>query len=406
MVPAILLLVACGRKGPPLPPLLKLPAPPAEMKADRHGGQVDVEFNVPMTNTDGTRPANINRIDVYALTATRAVGEADVIKFGSRIARLGVKAPRDPNQVLEPDEEEDVELDGKGLDPGIRAKVEDTLTPEAHQPVDVTKLRKGEKPKTPAAPLSTEGPLLSPVMAFATRVYVAVSVTTKGKNSSSAHAVVSMIDAPAAVEAPKVVYTEKAVTVSWTPIQPGASSDPAPDDVLPSTPIGAAVARVAYNVYEASDATPPSLNRLTPQPTAKTSFTDPRITWGDHRCYAVRAFVTIEDTSVEGIESPATCVTLTDTFAPAAPQGVQAIPSDGAISLIWEANPESDIRGYIVLRGPASADTLEPLTREPVVETSFQDRVQPGVRFAYAIQAVDTAGNVSPPSTRVEETAR
>jgi hypothetical protein len=145
---------------------------------------------------------------------------------------------------------------------------------------------------------------------------------------------------------------------------------------------------------------------LTPQPTAKTSFTDPRITWGDHRCYAVRAFVTIEDTSVEGVESPATCVTLTDTFAPAAPQGVQAIPSDGAISLIWEANPESDIRGYIVLRGPASADTLEPLTREPVVETSFQDRVQPGVRFAYAIQAVDTAGNVSPPSTRVEETAR
>jgi hypothetical protein len=120
----------------------------------------------------------------------------------------------------------------------------------------------------------------------------------------------------------------------------------------------------------------------------------------------VRALVTVDDVSVEGNESPVTCVMLTDTFPPAAPVGLQAVPSDAAINLIWDPNSEKDLRGYVVLRGRASAESLEPVTPEPIQETSFQDKVQPGVRYAYAVRAVDTAGNLSPVSARVEETAR
>ena len=82
------------------------------------------------------------------------------------------------------------------------------------------------------------------------------------------------------------------------------------------------------------------------------------------------------------------------------------MPSEAAITLIWDANTEKDLRGYIVLRGPASAAELEPVTKEPIQETSFPDKVQSGIRFAYAVRAVDTAGNLSPPSARVEESAR
>jgi hypothetical protein len=148
------------------------------------------------------------------------------------------------------------------------------------------------------------------------------------------------------------------------------------------------------------------LIRLTGTPVKEARLSDNRLAWGERRCYAVRAFITVEDTSLEGRESPAGCVTLVDTFAPAAPTGLQAVPSEGAISLIWDANPERDIRGYVVLRGPVSADALEPLSKEPIADTSFQDHAPTGVRFAYAVQAVDTAGNLSPPSARVEETAR
>jgi hypothetical protein len=251
-----------------------------------------------------------------------------------------------------------------------------------------------------------EGPLLAPILPLTTRVYVGVSVTTKGKNGASSHAVVAMIDAPPAPAEPFVTYDEKAITVTWAPVQVGAAAGAAIEGALESRPLGVSVPTVAYNVYEVSEGTPPTVTRLTGTPVKVARLSDNRLAWGERRCYAVRAFVTVEDTSIEGRESPARCVTLTDTFAPAAPNGLQAVPSEGAISLIWDANPERDIRGYIVLRGPVSAETLEPLSTEPIAETSFQDHAPAGVRFAYAVQAVDTAGNLSPPSARVEETAR
>jgi hypothetical protein len=202
-----------------------------------------------------------------------------------------------------------------------------------------------------------------------------------------------------------VTYDEKAITVTWPAVQVGAAG-PAGDGVLESRPLGVSVPTVAYNVYEVSEGTPPTLTRLTGAPVKEARLSDDRLAWGERRCYAVRAFVTVEDSSIEGGESPAHCVQFSDTFAPAAPTGLQAVPSEGAISLIWDANPERDIRGYIVLRGPVSAETLEPLSEEPISDTSFQDHAPSGVRFAYAVRAVDAAGNLSPPSARVEETAR
>jgi hypothetical protein len=318
-----------------------------------------------------------------------------------------VKAPVDPNQTVEPDEKDEVELQGAGLEPGARAHAEERLTAEILKPVDVAAdKQKEDKRKRPVVVAPREGPLLAPIVPLTTRVYVGVSVTTKGKNGAASHAVVAMIDAPPAPAEPSVSYDEKAITVAWLPVQIGAAAGTASDGVLESRPLGVSIPTVAYNVYEVSDGTPPTLTRLTATPVKEARMSDNRLAWGERRCYAVRAYVTVEDTSLEGRESPAYCVTFTDTFAPAAPIGLQAVPSEGAISLIWDASPEKDIRGYIVLRGPASGETLEPLSKEPIHDTSFQDHAPTGVRFAYAVQAVDNAGNLSPPSARVEETAR
>ena len=398
----------CGHKGPPLPPLVKLPTAPGEMRAERHGATVDVQLSVPAANSDGTRPANISRIDVYALTADRAVNEGDVLKFGTKIASLPVKAPRDPNNTLEPDEAEDLELVGSGLDQGARAHIVDRLTPASEAPVDVASRAKPSKakPAPPPPEREFEGPLLTPAIHTPTRLYVGVSVTTRAKNGPMAHAVVAMTPIPPTPEPPTITYDEKAVIVRWASAEPGGAAAPASDDVLPSRPVGVSLPRTTYHVYDVAETTPPLLTRLTTNALTLTRFSDARIEWGQRRCYAVRALVTVDDVSVEGNESPATCVTLTDTFPPAAPVGLQAVPSDAAINLIWDPNSEKDLRGYVVLRGPASAESLEPVTAEPIQETSFQDKVQPGVRYAYAVRAVDTAGNLSPVSARVEETAR
>jgi len=47
-----------------------------------------------------------------------------------------------------------------------------------------------------------------------------------------------------------------------------------------------------------------------------------------------------------------------------------------------------------------------PITTEPITESTFTDTVQADTRYAYAVLAVDSAGNASAPSEPVEETAR
>ncbi len=95
-----------------------------------------------------------------------------------------------------------------------------------------------------------------------------------------------------------------------------------------------------------------------------------------------------------------------DTFPPAAPKALNAVPTDGAISLIWDSNTEKDFAGYIVLRATGTGADLQPITPEPIQDPSFKDNVPAGVRYVYAVRAIDTVGNLSPLSNQVEETAR
>jgi hypothetical protein len=176
-----------------------------------------------------------------------------------------------------------------------------------------------------------------------------------------------------------------AVTVSWPAVPPN-----------PPTAVG-------YNVYEATEPTP---TLLTPKPLADAQYLDSRMTWGATRCYHVRSVETIERLAVESDSSPAACVTLVDRFPPAAPKGLQAVATEGVINLIWDANTEADLDGYILLRGPAPGDELIPITGALIHETAFQDPVPSGQRLVYALQAVDRSGNLSPFSARIEETAR
>ena len=79
------------------------------------------------------------------------------------------------------------------------------------------------------------------------------------------------------------------------------------------------------------------------------------------------------------------------------------------VSLIWEANAETDLGGYLVLRGEAPGDKLSPLTPAPITDTSFLDTtVRRGRTYVYEVVAVDqsTPPNQSAPSNRVEETIR
>jgi hypothetical protein len=395
---------ACGKSGPPLPPLVKLPVAPVDIVAARRGNSVDVSFTVPTANTDGTRPANVASADVYAITAPVTVpplSDANLLKYGTKVGTVEVKAPRDPNLTADADDPSD-EVDapeGPGLDQGAVARVNEPLTPALQKTVIVPP---DKHAPVPPAVASADGPLLGPPSAMPVRTYVAFGLSTRGrKGPLSKRVVVPLVPPPPAPSAPKITYDEKAVSLTWPPVE---AAKPADGDLLPSRALGAPRPPITYNVYDASN--PGAVIKLTEKPLDGTTYSDPRITWGEKRCYTIVAAETIDGATIES-EAPAPeCKTLVDTFPPAAPKNVNSISGEGAINLIWEPNSEPDLAGYIVLRGVDPAQTLEPITSSPIVEPSFRDNVQAGIAYVYAVRAVDKAGNVSEPSARVVDTAR
>jgi hypothetical protein len=251
-----------------------------------------------------------------------------------------------------------------------------------------------------------EPPLLPAQPMPLTRTYVAVGVTTRGRDGAfSTRIAVPLVPPPPAPPRPTVTYDEKAVSVTWAPVA-GAPpvQAPASGTVLPSTPIGVNPIAIRYNVYE--EPTTGQSTRLTATPVTDPAFSDTRMVWGEERCYVVRAVESLGNLNIESAAAPRVCRTLKDTFPPAAPANLQSSPQEGAISLIWEPNAERDLDGYIVLRGP-SASALVPITPAPIQLTQYRDEnLQPGVHFIYAVKAVDKAGNASPLSNTVDEAAR
>jgi fibronectin type 3 domain-containing protein len=207
---------------------------------------------------------------------------------------------------------------------------------------------------------------------------------------------VPLISPPPIATALATSFTETAVTVTWLP---------------PVVEIASARTPITYNVYAASSPTESSQGDapkpLNEKPLDVPSFEHASAKPGVERCFVVRTVETVAGTTVESEPSVKACITPRDTFPPAAPKALSAVAGPGAINLIWDGNAEPDLVGYVVLRAEAPGDTLQPLNSEPTRETRYRDAtVTPGVRYVYAIIAVDRAGNRSTASPRIEETAR
>jgi hypothetical protein len=264
-----------------------------------------------------------------------------------------------------------------------------------------------------------------------------------------------LMDPPGPPGAPVTSHTQAAIGVSWTEPTVGLTraTQPAPAaELLPSKPLVVGASPTTYNVYEAKRTTaaaapaaaasangtpgtasaaalvpaprpeivpgpggdfilsPTPLN-ASPLPTP--AFGDNRLAFGQERCYAVRSTEKFGNASVESTPSAVTCITPLDTFAPAAPKNLSAVGGENGVSLIWEPNTEPDLGGYIVQRGEVPADGSAPkptpLTPQPIAETTYRDgTARPGVRYVYAVVAVDraTPHNVSEASNLVEATVR
>jgi hypothetical protein len=253
----------------------------------------------------------------------------------------------------------------------------------------------------PAPAAAAAAPAQPAVASVVTRIYVVRGMTRRNRpGTPSARAVVPLVPPPPPPTGVWLSYSESAVTISW---------------LAPMLPAGSTPG-FTYNVYAANGASPASPTAaglavpphpLNPAPVAQPSLQHPGSDPGREQCFVVRTVQTISNVAIESEPSAPGCVTPVDRFAPAAPKSLAAVATTGAINLIWDANTEADLAGYVILRGEAPGDTLQPLMAEPIHDTRYRDTTtQAGVRYVYAVIAVDRAGNRSAASARVEETGR
>jgi hypothetical protein len=394
----VLLTAACGKKGPPLAPLRPVPARVTDLTARRVDADVYLRFTIPVQNEDGSRPADLARLEIYGLSGEpvdaqgRPLDMQGYLRAATLIETIAVRRPLPPGtDAPEPGA-------AAAAAQGEVVAVRDRLRIEPTAPVP--------RPESDALPAPIPRPLAGPVLPSPpTRSYVVVGLTRGGRTGAwSNHASVSLMDPPPAPPPPVLSHTETTIVLEWA-----APAAPAVGDRLPSKPLFEWRPEVMYNVYEVDPAAPAPGSPLNTAPLRTGRFEDPRVTFGQERCYALRALARQGTLAAEGPASAPACITPVDTFPPAAPTGLRAVGGAGAISLIWDASLEPDLAGYLVLRGEATGETLQALTADPIRETTFRDTaVVPGVRYVYAVVAVDTATppNVSPESNRVEESAR
>jgi hypothetical protein len=418
------LAAACGMKGPPLAPLRPVPARVDDLAARRLGDEVQLRLTVPSRNQDGTLPADLDCIEIYAFTDDPLVVRRSgplanrlLLDTATLVATIAVRPPPPPDdEEARPASEPAQAPDDPRPAQGAVAVVRETITEVALQPVSRPRGNDdaGEVAAADATP-SILVPAIEPLAVAAplVRYYTAVGVSRhRRRGAFSARIAVPLGPPPAAPSAVKVDYTESEATLTWNapPGAPARIQAPPAKGVLRSRPVLGQLEPWAFNVYEVS--AEPAASGVAPlneTPLESASFVDDRVEFGATRCYEVRAIQTLREGRIESAPSARACVTFADVFAPAAPRNLAAVVSEGAVSLVWEPNSEPDLGGYLVLRGTAPGATLQALTVSPIGETTFRDeQVTPGTRYVYAVVAVDktTPPNVSKESNRVEEIAR
>jgi len=436
-LPSLLLVVGlaaaagCGKKGPIQAPLVRTPQAVEGFKAFQRGGAFRLEWTLPPAYIDGTpftKPVEVEIWLVEEEIAPPPAAPAPPAK--EEPLEKEQKAEEKPPTKPKPTEPKTVETKPAETKPAEPQPVPDK--PAAPQAA-VQAAPSAEKPPQPAPSAVVSGEM--PLEMFKDKAVLAASLPAdfggaatetgtkapldqsyerpfdparlnvratfavrvkddRGKYSeySSRITLVPRI-LPGPPRAVRLTLFEDKIVLSWEP--PAAGPDPA------ATPVPS-----GYNVYRSQGAEPPRLlNENGPEKDPR--FEDKAFAFGETYRYTVRAVLGDAPPYLESADAEAAAASPKDTFPPAPPAGLKTVAGPGFISLSWEDGLEADLAGFRVWRKAPDEDDFRPLTDAPVRETNYVDRaVRSGARYAYALSALDKAGNESRRTKAVSETAR
>lgn len=466
---------ACGKKGPPLPPLQLTPGRIEDLAAARREEAVRIRLTVPKTSSDGKPTRDIAAVELYGLSGKaedpfgRPLGTEDLLKYATLVGRAAIKPPPIEPTPEQEEKAEKAERAGKPPKPappfdprpgqGDVVTFNEAITPDVTKPwVHPKRKVKADEDEKKEVPPGT--PLWWPIEEDQfSRVYVAVALNKNGKHGPLSNRVSMPLMEPAGPPATIATdFTQAGIDVTWTAPTTGVHQTMypgTPPGLVPIKPLVFGASPTLYNVYDAtrrtsSTATPAAApaadgnpvsaaaaaaaaasapkpeivsgpggefviapTPLNASPLNAPPYVDGRLAFGQERCYVVRSTAKFGSASVESSPSAVSCVTPIDKFPPEAPKNLSAVGGENGVSLIWEPNTEPDLAGYIVMRAEVPADgsapKMTPLTPQPIPDTTYRDgTARPGVRYVYAVVAVDraTPRNTSETSNLVEATVR
>jgi hypothetical protein len=386
-------LIGCGKKGPPLAPLYLVPSAVTEISVRRVDDTIRLRFALPGRNQNGPG-IDLDRVEIYAVNVAPGGEPPANREFLTKPNLVGQIAVKPPPVEGGPETSDPAD---KRPAPGEIATFVDRMP--ALPIVDPSAAKKKKAPEVAAKPVDPAVaqivvPAAPPAVAGikvvdAMRVYVLRGVARSGRSGApSARVQVPLGASPDPPGGVAAKNAEKAVLLEWLPAV-AALGGGAP----------------TYNIYR-PDAPEEPLN---PKPLAEMNYEYASADAGVEACFAVRSVDAAGPAIVESPMSEVACVVPKDVFAPVPPKNLAATPTPGAVQLIWDANTEADLAGYLVLRATLPDETLQPLTQTPIRDTVYRDTTAAaGADYIYVVVAVDSAPspNRSKPSAPVRVTAR
>ncbi|HLY99210.1 MAG TPA: hypothetical protein VKT33_09120 [Candidatus Angelobacter sp.] len=338
------LLSGCATPGAPQPPSLNIPAAVTDLRAERKGDVVTLTWTAPQETTDG----------------------ALVHKSGKMIVR-------------------------RTSEPSAPVVISELPLPSA---------KKSQAAQAERAQDSLTAVLATPTADFAN--YTVEALTASGKSAGLSNQVavplVAALPAPEGVQAKTV---PQGVSLAWKQTWPPRNS----------THLSA---RYAYRIMRRAQGGQPAMLAQVDAGNEAMLFIDTSIEWEKQYEYWIAPVTIWENPAhgnkgeVPGEESQTVTITATDVFPPAAPVGLQAAFSGSLqqlfIDLAWTPNSESDLAGYNIYRRSSDEQQFQKLNTALVKEPAYRDKaVQPGMKYFYAVTAVDLRSNESPKSAEASE---